>query len=290
MLFCATPDRSARLAVLGVLSADSRILLRHAARRTYVLAAAKSGILPRFVLRGIGAAPSTVREANLHHDIIFVQANANASRMSGPLESLLLWLRCAISAWPAATLVGKADDDTWMNLPSVASHLRASLEALQASSSQSQLSGPSALYWGQMETYHWDFHTQRPAETFGVRFQNKACTRRTSLGIPAQATRTSTDLLLPVPRGQIWRDTNSTGLFVGPFHFGLPLLIKPQPFTHYSSRTQQELRHLRSGSEGSALLPLALFGDAAGHRPWRGTGGKRNHCVRSQRTRRACPI
>ena len=44
--------------------------------------------------------------------------------------STLLWLRCAVVAWPHAELIGKAEDDTRIHLGDVERLLRAALRDL----------------------------------------------------------------------------------------------------------------------------------------------------------------
>ena len=90
---------------------------REAHRDTWMHAT--QDVLAKFVLRGIGAAAGTVREWR-QGDIVFLPALASLDRPSGPLFSLILWLRCALSAWPAAGFIGKADDDVWVHLPATA--------------------------------------------------------------------------------------------------------------------------------------------------------------------------
>ena len=77
---------------------------------------------------------------------------AKADRKAGPLYSLLNWLRCAVQTWPEVSLVGKADDDVWINLPGTAEHLRGSLARLQDSSHPA----PPRMLWGIMETFGWN--------------------------------------------------------------------------------------------------------------------------------------
>ena len=51
-------------------------------------------------------------------------------------------------------MIGKAEDDAWVNHPAVIASLREVAE----------LAGPGArdIYWGMMETYHWNESAQRP--------------------------------------------------------------------------------------------------------------------------------
>ena len=38
-----------------------------------------------------------------------------AAARNGPLLSIFLWFRCATAAYPAASFIGKADDDCWLH-------------------------------------------------------------------------------------------------------------------------------------------------------------------------------
>ena len=95
---------------------------------------------------------------------MLVNGPAAMPSKSAPLQTLLLWLECAASAWPNARLVGKADDDVMVRVPMVAAHLRGSLAALRARGGSG---APPRLYWGQIETMHWDDATLRPAQASG---------------------------------------------------------------------------------------------------------------------------
>ncbi|KAL3896427.1 MAG: hypothetical protein SGPRY_013275, partial [Prymnesium sp.] len=110
-------DSWPRLAVLGVLSTEERLPLRSAIRRTW--------------------AP-VLAEAASQGDVVLVRAPARAERAKGPLLSLFLWFRCALVAWPAARMIGKADDDIWVNLTSTAAMLQHSLRSI----SLDQQAGP----------------------------------------------------------------------------------------------------------------------------------------------------
>ena len=75
-----------------------------------------------FVLRELGASSGERREADLHHDVAFVAAQAALKRGRGPLVSLFLW-----SLRGGVLFIGKADDDIYCHVTGVAAHLRQSL-------------------------------------------------------------------------------------------------------------------------------------------------------------------
>ena len=123
MEFCVHRDDTPRLAVLGVFSHYENLHHRSSIRSTWLPAASQTmseAILTRFVMRGVGLASNATDEAAAHGDIVFVRGVATMGRKSGPLQTLMLWFSCAVSAWPSAELVGKGDDDVWAHMPSVA--------------------------------------------------------------------------------------------------------------------------------------------------------------------------
>lgn len=177
--YCTPGDSLERLAVLGVLSQDTRenAALRRTSRSTWMQPdlSAQSPILARFVLRGAGIGEEALHEAQQHGDVIFVNEASNASYKTAPLRSLFAWLRCAQMAWPQARLIGKADDDVVVMAPRVAAHLLASFDALRRGGAE------PLLYWGMMETMHWDVEQHRPASPFRFGYgDGQPCTRRRS--------------------------------------------------------------------------------------------------------------
>ena len=157
MQYCRPPDPTPRLAVLGSLGIEEHSATRSAIRRTWMSRGSMSGdVLPFFVLRGVGARESTISEAAARGDIIFLETNASQPRTSGPLSSLLLWLECAIVAWPAASLIGKTEEDVWLHLPGIAHRLRLDMRAIQSRQQKGLEKGSSSaslrIYWGLMET------------------------------------------------------------------------------------------------------------------------------------------
>lgn len=158
---CAGGDRLARLAVLGVFSSEARTAFRHHIRSSWMnhTAAPEQGVLARFVLRGFGAAQAAQDEARQHGDIMFVSALARLGRMSGPLATLLGWYACAATVWPRAQLIGKADDDVWVQLSSTATMLAATSASLRASDPNHT---EPRMLWGFIERYEWDLAGHRP--------------------------------------------------------------------------------------------------------------------------------
>jgi hypothetical protein len=200
---CKLPvDRRPLLAALGVLSHESieQRALRDSLRQTMgvgklVYATMSSGatdfgpILSRFVLRASSHSTraSGEREAAMYGDVVLLEQNCSLSGTLGPngkelhcpgaaLLSLLGWFRCALSVWPGAWVVGKAEPDAYVYLPGVANHLSLSLAAVQThematTRGASQHGGTSAtsgavhaaarlgqIYWGAFELYHWMTH------------------------------------------------------------------------------------------------------------------------------------
>ena len=260
--FCECGDAQARLAVLGVFSQDTaeNAALRTASRDTWMRPSLGGGILSLFVMRGIGLSARALQEARAHGDTVFVSAPSTTSYKTAPLHSLLGWLRCAHAAWPRARLIGKADDDVAVMAVRVALHLRATLTALERPSAgealgrrrqRPRLVSP-LIFWGLMETMHWDVHTHRPAHQFrfGFGFRGQLspnCLRRRSP--PGYAwrngsfftnkarklywrapSRNSEEALLPAHAADVWRDEHTppppaelealpAGLFVGPLPY-----------------------------------------------------------------------
>ncbi|EOD10401.1 hypothetical protein EMIHUDRAFT_215576 [Emiliania huxleyi CCMP1516] len=139
---------STLLAVLGVLSHAPQQRLRDAWRR-HILPVASPDIAVRFVMRGFGVPTHVNLEAKTHGDVILLRANSSLPRGTGPLVSLRLWYSCALSAFPQAAYVGKADDDTFVHLPSISRQLQA-------------LPPDTPTYWGNFECYHWNMTRQTP--------------------------------------------------------------------------------------------------------------------------------
>uniref|UniRef100_A0A7S4C6C5 Hexosyltransferase n=1 Tax=Chrysotila carterae TaxID=13221 RepID=A0A7S4C6C5_CHRCT len=159
-------DWSPWLAVFGIFSHDGHANFRSAIRNTYLAnAGSNTSISATFAMRGIGAAASTLEEARTHGDITFLPAHANLTRAVGPLVSLRLWFECALARWPAAELIGKADDDAWIHLEGVSAHLRGTLNALRHpphSMYDKHNSSRPHIYWGFFQTFHWHLQKGSP--------------------------------------------------------------------------------------------------------------------------------
>ena len=164
--------RQHALAALGVFSAEANAAYRRHVRASWLAAPDASDIKARFVMRGLAVRSETLHEARAHGDTLFVRARSELGRSSGPLVSLVLWYQCAISAWPRAQLIGKADDDVWADLPRITHLLRTSLDALQAAAAlQGDAAGAAAsprILFGELEQYSWDDEAHRPTQWGGA--------------------------------------------------------------------------------------------------------------------------
>lgn len=175
--FCFEGNSARLYGVLGVFTVDDRALLRDAHRKSWMAPAlqfpsVRGSLAARFVARAAGAElPVLLRESQAHGDITFLNASATAPRSTGPLLTLLAWWECAVTAWPGATFIGKADDDVWIDLPRVGAHLH---------STHADLCGrhpTPRVYWGLMESYSWQLETQMPvAWSYGYPHRQHNCT------------------------------------------------------------------------------------------------------------------
>lgn len=143
------------LAVVGIFSHDGNIAYRKEIRQTWMHTGEANRVFCRFVLRGNGSLSRD--EALREGDIVLLEELTAASpRRTGPLSMLLPWMRYALNTWPAATLVGKADDDVWVDLPGVARHLRDVQQQLWDSHRIAQFT------WGSMESFHFSLNASGP--------------------------------------------------------------------------------------------------------------------------------
>ena len=229
--FCARPDPEPYLAAIGIFSLDDHRRHRVAIRASWLRSAARASMIARFVLHGLAARSDVLAEATAHGDTVFLRAEAVMSCKAGPLRKLLLWLECALSAWPRAELIGKADDDTWVHLPGVAAHVSRSLSALQAKGLPR-----AALVWGSIESYHWHEGVHRPVGFTGMRYAYRRLpgTGRLERCRQRRAPRLTSLPNRDVPRAWLQSDTgeddaNVTGPYFypkGPFYLVAARLVK----------------------------------------------------------------
>jgi hypothetical protein len=172
--FCPKPDLQPSVAAIGIFSLEEHVKYRQAIRATWLRSAPAANMTAHFVLRGLNARQSMLAEAAAHGDVVFVRATAKMSCKSGPLRKLMMWLACAIEAWPQAAMIGKADDDAWVHLPGIAIHVTTSLAALRTGGSKrsSEDAAPSVV-WGFMESYHWHEGVHRPVGFMGIRYAHR---------------------------------------------------------------------------------------------------------------------
>ena len=142
-------------------------------RATWFQASQSKEIILRFVVRSTGTTPTQVRpkdeEAYRHADVLLLSRSTQLSKSVGPIQSLLGWWQCAVTAWPRVELIGKAEDDVWIDLRGVAWQLTATQKAIQAQQVLGVGAGSRAdLYWGVMETCHWAHELNR---AFGFSFK-----------------------------------------------------------------------------------------------------------------------
>ena len=229
--FCRPTDPTPRLAVVGVIGVETQRSVRDAIRRTWLPGASMADMLALFVLRGIGVQTSTLDEASQHQDVLFLQSDASMSRLVGPLHSLWQWLECAHRAWPGATFIGKAETDTWLDLPGIAARVLVDLEAIDQDLAASASTMPSTVpqeranrvrgsprvYWGIMESFHWNLRPQRP-KGFAYKFggaPTKCYVREPGPpSAPTGAVRTPPPSL-PLPANA----SSVRDMYVGPFNF-----------------------------------------------------------------------
>ena len=152
--FCLPPSNARLFAALGIVTiAESG--WRHEIRRSWLPSSPGAPeLIANFVLRGINTTVSALAEAAVQRDIIFLNASDRESKGRGPLHSTVLWLQCASKAWPLSTLVGKVEDDMWLDLQGVVASLRVA---------QAELASRNVdyMYWGMMEMYHMNVTTWR---------------------------------------------------------------------------------------------------------------------------------
>ena len=200
--FCPEPDTLPRLAALGILTLEEHVRHRREIRATWLRRAPEAGITARFVLHGLGARTDVLGEAAQHGDVTFLRAPAVMSCKAGALRKLMLWLQCAVAAWPQAAMIGKADDDVWVHLPGVAAHVARSLALLGWRSAAEATEPGSGLVWASFESYHWHEGVHRPVGFMGIRFAHR---RLPGTGRLERCRRRLAGRLLPLPRRDVSR-------------------------------------------------------------------------------------
>ena len=198
--FCAKPNDSSLMAALGIFSLEGHSRYRREIRATWMRHAQAANIVARFVLHGLGVRQSELEEASTHGDITFLRAPAVMSCKAGALHKLILWLECAMAAWPKAAMIGKADDDAWIHLPGVAAHVTRSLSALGWLNAPPPPCG--GLVWGSMESYHWHEGIHRPVGFMGMRY---AYRRLEGNGLLERCRQRGAPRLLALPRRDVPR-------------------------------------------------------------------------------------
>ena len=173
---CASQPEDARklLGVLGVFSHTANLAVRRTIRETWLTLAHES-LVTRFVMRGRGD-DRVAQEASKHADVVLLDAPAAMSKDVGPLWSSMLWLACAPRAWPGADLVGHAEDDTYLHLPGIVSHLR------HTASIPRDSNGGVRLFWGTFEIFHWNENLHLPEKQwnrYSAEAMSQPCSRRT---------------------------------------------------------------------------------------------------------------
>ena len=150
---CAAPNPRTLFAVLGVIT-NERSRYRHSIRLTW-LPSPEADVVTKLVMRGFNVSAEVLDEAARFGDVVFLPSSASLDKNLGPVQSTWQWLECAVSAWPRANLIGKAEDDVWIHMPGV-------MESLRAGSAALNELGVDAMFWGMMETYFWNTTHQRP--------------------------------------------------------------------------------------------------------------------------------
>ena len=175
---CASQPEDARslLGVLGVFSHTTNLMNRHTIRETWLTLAHES-LVTKFVMRSQGD-DRVAQEASKHGDVVMLDAPAAMSKDVGPLWSSMLWLACAPRAWPGADMIGHAEDDTYLHLPGIVSHLRYTASIPRDSEGRGV-----RLFWGTFETFHWNENLHLPEKHWDryhvETLASQPCRRRT---------------------------------------------------------------------------------------------------------------
>ena len=162
---CTSQPKDLRrlLGVLGVFSHAPKLLIRRTIRETWLTLAHES-LVTKFVMRAQGD-DRVAQEAAKQGDVVMLDAPSAMSKDVGPLWSSILWLACAPRAWPGAVMVGHAEDDTYLHLPGIVSHLRHTQSILPRHTPRDSEGGVRVL-WGEFEVFHWNENFHLPEKTW----------------------------------------------------------------------------------------------------------------------------
>jgi len=167
----APPPLPPHLFALGIISAPERAAQRALLRETWLTRMPRSGS-GRFVVRaghsGSSAAPAAlVAECSRHkRDMLCLKdVKWSASRISGPVLSLLAWLRVA-GSWPVKFVL-KADEDVYADLPQVALLLRQSLRARPYEDIMLGVLTWTSWLADDFSICGWSFFPSRPRDLYG---------------------------------------------------------------------------------------------------------------------------
>ena len=95
-------------------------------RRTWAAPAIRGGnVAVRFVLRCGGLPEGSIPDINASDVVCAPNGSTMEGRSLGPIFALNFWFAHACSTYPSAQFIGKADDDSWIHLPSILHALRA---------------------------------------------------------------------------------------------------------------------------------------------------------------------
>ena len=249
--FCAPPDSQHYLAAIGIFTVDDHKRHRESVRASWMRSASRANMIAKFVLHGLSARADVLKEAAAHGDTIYLKAPAVMSCKSGPLKKLLLWLECALTAWPNAELIGKADDDTWAHLPGIAAHVARSLAALRA---RHVSTAANLLVWGSIESYHWHEGVHRPVGFTGMRY---AFRRLPGDGRLEKCRRRKSPRLVPLPNRDVpkaWHSSEAANDAEGANVTGPYFYAKGPFYLVGSSLVQQVINNQWARKEAEASL------------------------------------
>ena len=140
------------LLALGILSAPNFISRRAAIRATWMRwpnVGEGQPIHALFVVRSLHAPTdlerSLSREQTAYGDMLRVPVPHNATRVQGPVLSLVAWLQHAVQHFPQVRLIAKCDDDAYIQAPDLEILLRNMLARTHQ----------AYIYAGKLAWFHW---------------------------------------------------------------------------------------------------------------------------------------